>query len=222
MHIKGLAISVLAAAVLAACASQQSAEDKAAEATTAPAAEGAQAQADKPKLMSGASTAMLANTCAGCHGTDGASVGPSPTIAGLEEEYFVDVMMQYKSGERWSTIMDRIAQGYTDEEIEAIASYYGRMNFPRRTQTSVGPLARAGAKLHEEYCEKCHENEGREPEDIVLAGQWMPYLHWTMEDYAEGRSKYTEKKMAKAFKKMLAEHGHESLLQLTHFYGSRK
>ncbi len=224
MRIKGLAISALAAAVLAACASQQSAEDKPMEATAKPAVatQTAEAKAAEAKLMTGASTAMLANTCAGCHGTDGASVGPAPTIAGLEEEYFVDVMQQYKSGDRWSTIMDRIAKGYTDEEIEAIASYYAKIPFPRRTQTSVGPLARAGARLHEEYCEKCHENEGREPEDIVLAGQWMPYLHWTMEDYAEGRSKYTEKKMAKAFKKMLDKHGDKSLLQLTHFYGSRK
>ncbi len=222
MRIKGLAISALAAAAVAACASQQPADDKAMEATAAPAAESAEVKATKQKLLTGASTAMLANTCAGCHGTDGVSVGQAPTIAGLEEEYFVDVMMQYKSGDRWSTIMDRIAQGYTDEEIEAIATYYGRMPFPRRTQTSVGPLARAGAKLHEEYCEKCHENEGREPEDIVLAGQWMSYLHWTMEDFAEGRSKYTEKKMAKAFKKMLDKHGDKSLLQLTHFYGSRK
>ena len=222
MHVKSLAMSVLAAAVLAACASQQPAEDKAAEATAAPAAQGAQTKADTSKLMTGASAVMLANTCAGCHGTDGASVGPSPTIAGLEEEYFVDVMLQYKNGDRWSTIMGRIAQGYSDEEIEAMARFYSGKSFPRRTQTSVGPLARAGARLHEEYCEKCHENEGREPEDIVLAGQWMPYLQWTMEDYAEGRSKYVEKKMAKAFKKMLAEHGHESLTQLTHFYGSRK
>ena len=141
MRIKGLAILALAAAALAACASQQSADDKAMEAAAtataepAPAAQAAEAKAAEPKLMTGASAAMLANTCAGCHGTDGASVGPAPTIAGLEEEYFVDVMQQYKSGDRWSTIRDRIAKGYTDEEIEAIARYYGRMPFPRRTQT---------------------------------------------------------------------------------------
>ena len=131
-------------------------------------------------------------------------------------------MTQYKEGDRAATIMDRIAKGYTDEEIEAMASYYSRQPFSSVTQTSVGPLARAGAKLHDEYCEKCHENEGREPEDIVLAGQWMPYLQWTMEDYARGHSKYAEKKMAKAFKKMLDKHGEKSLEQLTHFYSSRK
>ncbi|MCG8122535.1 MAG: cytochrome c4, partial [Candidatus Thiodiazotropha taylori] len=39
--------------------------------------------ADKP-LLSGASASMLANTCAGCHGTNGASIGPaSPSIGGI-------------------------------------------------------------------------------------------------------------------------------------------
>ena len=34
-------------------------------------------------IAGGASASMLADTCSGCHGTDGASVGPaSPTIAG--------------------------------------------------------------------------------------------------------------------------------------------
>jgi len=42
-----------------------------------------------------------ANTCAGCHGTGGASVGPaSPTIAGKSAVYINDVMAAYKSGDR--------------------------------------------------------------------------------------------------------------------------
>jgi sulfide dehydrogenase cytochrome subunit len=216
--------------MLAACASQQPAEDKAEsksmdpmDQAAVPVAQLDEGKASKPMLMTGATTAMLANTCAGCHGTNGASTGPAtPTIAGLEAEYFVDVMQEYKSGDRSSTIMGRIAKGYSDAEIDAIASHYSKISFSGKVQTSAGPLARAGAELHEKYCEKCHEDEGREPEDIVLAGQWMPYLHWTMEDYANGHNKYAEKKMAKAFKKMLAKHGDKSLLQLTHFYGSRK
>jgi sulfide dehydrogenase cytochrome subunit len=49
-----------------------------------------------PELMTGADATMLANTCAGCHGPDGASGGPAtPTIAGLSTEYFVEVMNGY-------------------------------------------------------------------------------------------------------------------------------
>ena len=50
-------------------------------------------RAAPPELISGASATMLAETCAGCHGTDGASVGPaSPTMAATYPEYFVEVM----------------------------------------------------------------------------------------------------------------------------------
>jgi sulfide dehydrogenase cytochrome subunit len=38
---------------------------------------------------------MLANTCAGCHGTNGSSVGPSsPTIAGISRDYFIGIFLQ--------------------------------------------------------------------------------------------------------------------------------
>ena len=61
---------------------------------------------------------MLANNCQGCHGTDGASVGPaSPTIAGLSKDYFVEVMEGFASGDVKATIMDRIAKGYNKKEI---------------------------------------------------------------------------------------------------------
>ena len=62
---------------------------------------------------------MLADTCAGCHGTDGASAGPaSPIIAGMNAECFVDMMEGFRDDSIYSTIMGRIAKGYTDDEIE--------------------------------------------------------------------------------------------------------
>ena len=81
-------------------------------------------------LLAGAASAgsvrspsMLANTCAGCHGTDGASAGDiMPIIGGMEKEYMSTVLLEYKTGERDSTIMGRIAKGYSDNELKAIAS----------------------------------------------------------------------------------------------------
>ncbi|OOY43476.1 hypothetical protein BOV91_03960 [Solemya velum gill symbiont] len=41
---------------------------------------------------------MLADTCAGCHGTDGVSTGPAaPHLAGMSSVYLVDSMNQFKS-----------------------------------------------------------------------------------------------------------------------------
>ena len=68
--------------------------------------------------------AMLANPCAGCHGTDGASPGSIPSIKGLPSSHLVSVMKAFKSGERKGTVMNRIARGYTDEEIELMAKHF--------------------------------------------------------------------------------------------------
>jgi sulfide dehydrogenase cytochrome subunit len=82
--------------------------------------------------MSGASLAadyrpaMLANPCAGCHGTDGASPGPIPSIKGLSSKYLVSAMKDYKADKRAGTVMNRIAKGYTDEEINLIAEHFAR------------------------------------------------------------------------------------------------
>lgn len=229
MQIKTIAVSAIALAVAYGCASQQpinntgeSAEAKAAEVVDAT----TPAEPAKPALLTGASASMLANTCTGCHGTGGQSNGPAtPTIAGLETDYFVEVMESYKSGERKNTIMGRLAKGYSDDEIAALAGYYGKMKYQGLIQTSVGPKARMGAKLHEEYCEKCHEDGGTSVEDTPLAGQMMPYLQWTISDYLDGHNN-PEKKMTKAIEKMLSEHSGMSKSAIAesfaHYYGSHK
>jgi sulfide dehydrogenase cytochrome subunit len=71
-----------------------------------------------------ASAAMLAGTCAGCHGTDGASPGPIAPIKGYSASSLATAMRMFRSGQRPSTEMQRIAKGYNDAEIEAMASYF--------------------------------------------------------------------------------------------------
>lgn len=71
--------------------------------------------------------ANLANACAGCHGTDGASPGPTPAINGLSAEDMAALLTSFKSDEVAVTIMNRIAKGYTDAEIQALAAYFGAM-----------------------------------------------------------------------------------------------
>ncbi len=68
--------------------------------------------------------AMLANPCAGCHGTDGASPGSIPSIKGLPSSYLVSAMKAFKADKRKGTVMNRIAKGYTDEEIELMAKHF--------------------------------------------------------------------------------------------------
>lgn len=167
----------------------------------------------------------LANTCAGCHGTDGNSTGPAtPSLAGISSEYFIEAMMDYKNPEgRYSTIMSRIAKGYSEEEIKLMADYFTQQKMQRRDQEFDKKQAKAGAKLHKKYCEKCHEDGGRSSEDDagILAGQWMDYLYFTMDDFTSGRREMT-KKMKKKVKKLQKNKGAEGMTQLIHYYGSQK
>lgn len=174
--------------------------------------------------MTGASASMLANTCAGCHGSNGASQGPAtPTIAGLSKDYFVEVMQGYASGAIPSTIMGRIAKGYSEEESMLMAEFYAAQPFVKAKQSFDGDLASKGGKLHDMYCEKCHADGGQSAEDDagVLAGQWTPYVHWTLADYKEGYRE-ASKKMAKKMQEMLEKEGSEGLQALLAYYASQQ
>jgi sulfide dehydrogenase cytochrome subunit len=70
---------------------------------------------------------LLSLSCTSCHGPDGKSVGVMPKIYGKEVAYIQEQMMKYKNGEGNPTVMDRIAKGYTDEEIKLIAEYFGNL-----------------------------------------------------------------------------------------------
>ena len=180
--------------------------------------------ADKPKTLSGASDSMLANTCAGCHGTNGASVGPaSPTISGISEDYFIETMQGFANGEIPGTIMGRIAKGYTEGEIEQMAKFYAGKPFVAAMQEADDAKVAKGAKLHDKYCEKCHAEGGTSAEDDsgVLKGQWRPYIEWTMADYLAGDRTPT-KKMKKKITELTEDHGDDGWDALFNYYASGK
>jgi len=66
----------------------------------------------------------MAATCANCHGTDGRSAGTVPGLAGVDKGHIVAQMQDFKSGKRTSTIMQQLAKGFSDAQIEQIAAYF--------------------------------------------------------------------------------------------------
>lgn len=171
-------------------------------------------------LWAAASTpAMLSNTCAGCHGTNGASAGPSmPTLAGQPVEYIVDSMKKFKSGERPSSIMGRLAKAYTDDDFRAMGEFFGEKKFIRRSQAVDAAKVAKGKQVHEENCKKCHQEGGRESEDGgVIAGQWKEYLQITMSDF-RSKARPMPKKMAEKFEGL----NQDELDALIHFYASQQ
>lgn len=92
---------------------------------------------------------MLGNSCAGCHGPNGSSQGPAtPSLAGISTEYFISAMSEYKENERPSTIMSRIAKGYSDEEIELMAPFFFAQPLLSIDQGVDIDSAAAGSLLH--------------------------------------------------------------------------
>ena len=65
-----------------------------------------------------------AASCSGCHPASTRVTSPVPRLAGLDRAAMVKAMQDFRSGQRPGTVMDRIAKGFTDEEIQAIAAWY--------------------------------------------------------------------------------------------------
>ena len=129
--------------------------------------------------------AALTGTCAGCHGTNGYSVGDTmPSIAGLNKRYLIKTMEDFKTDVRPSTIMGRIARGYSDQDLETIAAFFAAQQWQAASQKVDAQKAETGAKLHEEACASCHGKDGslNEKETPRLAGQWMRYTYMQLVD----------------------------------------
>jgi cytochrome subunit of sulfide dehydrogenase len=64
-----------------------------------------------------------AASCSGCHPASARVSSPVPRLSGLDRAAIIRAMQEFRSGQRTGTVMDRIAKGFTDEEIQAIAAW---------------------------------------------------------------------------------------------------
>jgi cytochrome subunit of sulfide dehydrogenase len=65
-----------------------------------------------------------AASCSGCHPDSTRVTSPVPRLGGLDRTAIVKAMLEFRSGQRAATVMDRIAKGFTDDEIQAIAAWF--------------------------------------------------------------------------------------------------
>ena len=68
----------------------------------------------------------LAATCANCHGTNGKATDGSSVVslAGLDKAYTIAQMKAFKTGARPATVMHQLSKGYSDAQIEVLATYF--------------------------------------------------------------------------------------------------
>ncbi len=64
-----------------------------------------------------------AAACSGCHRAAGAGGGAVAVLRGRPAGEIVAAMQAYRAGERSPTVMDRIAKGFSDDEVQAIAAW---------------------------------------------------------------------------------------------------
>jgi sulfide dehydrogenase cytochrome subunit len=66
-----------------------------------------------------------ATTCSGCHPAAKSVDTTVPRLIGRNPADIVTAMQAFKSGQLPSTVMDRISKGFSDDEVKAIAAWYG-------------------------------------------------------------------------------------------------
>jgi cytochrome subunit of sulfide dehydrogenase len=78
----------------------------------------------QPATAQNADARLIANACATCHAPGGRSPGQIPSIYGRSEASLAELMRAFRADQRpGTTVMNRLAKGYTDAEIDSVARY---------------------------------------------------------------------------------------------------
>ena len=153
-------------------------------------------------------TAALADTCNNCHGVNGVSVGESmPSIGGLPETYLKTIMLQWKTGERYSATMGRLIKGYSEQQIADLAKHFAAKPWVPVVQKVDAKIVAQG-KAASERCSTCHGDTGSEPDDDetpMIHGQWAKYMELEMMKYRDDAVAMPHRKMRGNTKRLAEE-----------------
>ena len=148
-------------------------------------------------------TTRGAVACARCHGFDGASDGSGafPRLDGQSAQYLAEQLRHFASGARQNALMQPIAKGLKDDEIEAVAQYYASLHIvsfpshpvPEQLRTLGEQVAEVGdLSVRVQACESCHGPNGEgEPISGVpyLGGQYSHYIRVQIQMFRQGYRK---------------------------------
>ena len=174
----------------------------------------------------------LAESCANCHGKDGANAESDvPNIGGLSVKYFAITMEHYKKKERpcvetkirsgdkkvTKSDMCQVVKDLSDDDIKQVAQHFAGKKFVRAAQKFDAALAAKGKGIHDKSCEKCHSEAASLADDDagILAGQKTHYLKEQTEFFLAGKRPMHKKMEPKL--KALSKDEVEAVL---HYYAS--
>ena len=133
--------------------------------------------------------------CAECHGADGMGKGDSmiPVIAGIPAGHIEEAIYAYIDGARRCVREPRMCEtvaGLDEDEVFALADYFGSKERTALDQDYDEKLAAEGAALHEAHCGSCHvppdDEEVGYAVGYPLHGQRREYLRFAIEAYLAG------------------------------------
>lgn len=131
---------------------------------------------------------LIFKKCALCHSHFGQGIpgGRYPRLAGMDEEYMVQALKDFKDGTRWDTAMSVISglPEMTEEEMETVAAYIAAINLDEHDpyfdvhHGKGGDIAK-GEELFQDDCKTCHgkKAEGKPRKGApFLSGQYTEYM----------------------------------------------
>lgn len=68
----------------------------------------------------------LAAICANCHNADPRDTSAIEPLAGMSQAKIIKKMHAFRSDEKSATLMNQLAKGFSDAQIEAIANYLAK------------------------------------------------------------------------------------------------
>lgn len=130
----------------------------------------------------------VARSCARCHGRDGRGrgLGAFPKLAGQQADYLARALRAYTQDQRYSGIMQPVAAGLSESEVDELARYYASLA-PSNPESGIDTaLSQRGERIAHEgvpslgvpACKECHgpTRHARNPAYPKLAGQYASYL----------------------------------------------
>ncbi|MGN2254680.1 c-type cytochrome [Frateuria sp. GZRe12] len=136
--------------------------------------------------------------CQSCHGADGAGQAAAafPRLAGLDASYVARQLADYAAGTRANAVMQPIARALSDEERQAIGTYYSGLPVPAVPAASQPAANDLGATLATRgrwsqrvpACEQCHGpgGVGVGTHFPPLAGQPASYIEAQLKAWQQG------------------------------------
>ena len=130
---------------------------------------------------------VIFKKCALCHSHFGQGIpgGRYPRLSGMDEEYMVQSLKDFKDGTRWDTAMSVISglPEMTEEDMEAVAKYIASINLdehdPYFDVHHKGGDVTKGEEIFQDECKTCHgkKAQGKPRKGApFLKGQYTEYM----------------------------------------------